>query len=346
MDRWYQHSLSVLFVMVMLGLALGSGEKKPGAKSAPSAAETGESAAAAAPEKPSGEDGSAVGESRLSAYRSKAKGPKEFLAAYRDKFWAVLPPGSRDCGNSPLSEPVVWESTSGDAFEREEKNKKAKAEAETLKGRRDEFRNEVIGHLVFFAQDIDVWPETPEKFDKDSEASVSSEEDSPIAVELMEYDFDKQQYTFVLRPDAGTGWTVGTESPKVHTATVSATIGTRRSTGVTVGGKDVQIRGTETLTAKEASNRSRLDVPLKLDKQAGKELAAACKRTGIVFAHGCKGRFRMLQRVTNVSYQKSCNQEINGGLGYLVHAKTLGYEIEVAGRWRVSWYDEEGLSKL
>jgi hypothetical protein len=287
--------------------------------------------------------------SRLAAYAPKARSSATFA---RLPLWAALPAGTTSCdGKTKLTEPRVDDGANeSDVFKRHERQEAAKLERAAELAKRSEYRDSILGSLVYTEEGLDL---SPSEFDPENLPVQSQGENAehPFDVQIGEYDFGKEAYPILVRSMASSGWAIGAVKPVIRNETVAGSVPLRRRTGVVVGGREVTVRAREGFAYEIAQNHSKMALSLKLPPADAKVLAERCKRKGLFSGFkGCVGKLRVLQRVTSLDYHKVCNGDDPGdnfcGIGELFNAVTLGVEVEVDGEWLASTYDDAELGKL
>ena len=292
------------------------------------------SSAALAQAAPAGA-GEGVARSRLDELAAKGASPSTFWKVHRDDLWAITASGETDCEGHSVATPVAASDATAkmDQFERREAEQKANQDLADRRKRAAEIAAELKGQVVSHRFHGRVKPEDLKADDgplgKEYEPEKTSDGDEfPFLVYLSEYDFASRSYTMLITAKADGRWPLGAEAPSIESRHQSATMGTTEHTGVSVGGKEVTLRGTTELGFFQVTNRARLKLNLKMGEAEARAIAK-----------GADVDVLILEQPTAARYNKACRRESvsgvafveNDGIGFVFAAKTIGYQVRVNG---------------
>jgi putative transposase len=205
---------------------------------------------------------------------------KRVLITDRDPLYTVRfretleAAGTTSCdGKTKLTEPRVDEGANeSDVFKRHERQEAAKLERPAELAKRSEYRDSILGSLVYMEEALDL---SPSEFDPENLPDQSRGENAehPFDVQIGEYDFGKEAYPILVRSMASSGWAIGAVKPVIRNETVAGSVPLRRRTGVVVGGREVTVRTHEGFAYQIAQNHSKMALSFKLPPADAKVLA-------------------------------------------------------------------------
>lgn len=250
-----------------------------------------------------------------------------------DNLWTLFPPGSKACSDDELpgkhkgndasepAEPEYKSALSMNEFQlKEQVEKWTEARASLLKNR-SALADEMKKIVVVF------------------DCPASRTEDCPIDLptfagasdEAVHYDFAKKGYPLTFRARDDSPWSLGDGKPKIGTKAQSTTMSTgKQDTGLFVGGKSVQVQGSENVSWTKSQNLSTMAVFYAVDEAAAKDRN---------YGPSTKVRLRLLLQLQNAGLHSVCRrQNIPGGdpnhpvvyddgLGLFFGTKLRGYQV-------------------
>lgn len=250
-----------------------------------------------------------------------------------DNLWTLFPPGSKACSEDDLpgrhkgndaSEPSepVWKGGSMNEFQLKERVEKWTQEHDRLVKTRATLADEMKKTVVAF------------------DCPAARTEDCPIALprfaaasdEAIHYDFAKKGYALTFRALDDSPWPLGDGKPKIGTKAQSMAMSTgKRDTGLFIGGKSVQVQGSENVSWTKSSNLSTMAIFYAVDESTAKEKN---------YGPSTKVRLRLLLQLQNAGLHTVCRRDngpagadpahalvSNDGLGLVLGTKLRGYQV-------------------
>ncbi len=282
--------------------------------------------------RPTANDAGAAG-SKLQVLANIGVHPRRFWRKRQKQLWAITPAGETDCSGNAMNQPggTGIDASNMNQFQRREAEQKMRAETADLKAKAQEVAATLKAINVVFQFAGKVIPKdlATGPLDKDfSPEDATDDDEFPFVPYLSEYDFSKGTYTLLILAKKDGRWPIGANDPKIASKAVTASLGTRERTGVSVGGKEVTVGGLIQMGAFDITNRSRLFIPLAMSEVKAKSIA-----------DGADVSILIVERPLAAHFNKGCARRnvagpddvVDDGIGYVFSAETIGYEVRIGG---------------
>ena len=298
--------------------------------------ELGEVAASFGPNPDFANDGAP--KSKLQELAANSLSSAAFWKAHEWDLWTITPNSETTCEGHAMSEPAreSLDTSKMDQFERRQAEEKAKAENASRRQRAAETAAVIKNQTVYFRyhgavqpKDLTAQYEVLGKDYNPDEMKSGDKDKFPFIVYLSEYDFSKHTYTLVIAAKRNGRWPIGADgSPKIESKYESVSVGTKERTGVFVGGKEVQVAGSNEIGGYTVTNRARLSLPIKMTEDQAKSIAKGADVDVLIVEQPVSARFNKACRRDNIG---GVQDVTDFGIGYVLNARTIGYEIRIGG---------------